>query len=56
MAVRELRHPGRSMAFVSKGNSSMIDTLTENASGERGFLDEKQLLAKLPISRRTLGN
>ena len=26
------------------------------ASGKTGFIDEKQLLAKLPISRRTLGN
>jgi len=26
------------------------------ASGETGFIDEKRLLAKLPISRRTLGN
>src|SRR5256886_12735696 len=25
-------------------------------SNETGFIDEKQLLAKLPISRRTLGN
>ena len=30
--------------------------LTEKASGEPAFMDEKQLLAKLPISRRTLGN
>jgi hypothetical protein len=28
----------------------------QTASGETGFIDEKQLLAKLPISRRTLGN
>jgi len=33
-----------------------MDDLTENASGERAFMDEKQLLTKLPISRRTLGN
>jgi hypothetical protein len=25
-------------------------------TGEGGFIDEKQLLARLPISRRTLGN
>ena len=30
--------------------------LTENRSGGRAFMDEKQLLTKLPISRRTLGN
>ena len=33
-----------------------MDDLTENTSGERAFMDEKQLLTKLPISRRTLGN
>jgi hypothetical protein len=35
-------------------NGGMAD-LTENASGERAFMDEKELLTKLPISRRTLG-
>ena len=33
-----------------------IDDPTEKASGERAFMDEKQLLVRLPISRRTLGN
>jgi hypothetical protein len=33
-----------------------MDALTERTSGESAFMDEKQLLAKLPISRRTLGN
>lgn len=28
----------------------------DDAHGETGFIDEKQLLARLPISRRTLGN
>jgi predicted DNA-binding transcriptional regulator AlpA len=28
----------------------------QTASGQTGFIDEKQLLAKLPISRRTLFN
>lgn len=28
----------------------------QSTSAETGFLDEKQLLARLPISRRTLGN
>jgi hypothetical protein len=37
------------------GNGGM-DALTESASVEPAFMDEKQLLAKLPISRRTLGN
>ena len=35
-------------------NGGMAD-LAENASGERAFMDEKELLTKLPISRRTLG-
>ncbi len=30
--------------------------LNQTPSGEAGFIDEKRLLAKLPISRRTLGN
>ena len=29
---------------------------SQTASGETGFIDEKQLLARLPISRGTLGN
>jgi hypothetical protein len=29
---------------------------SRTASNESGFIDEKQLLAKLPISRRTLGS
>jgi hypothetical protein len=29
---------------------------TENESGGPGFITEKQLLARLPVSRRTLGN
>ncbi|MGD0614966.1 MAG: hypothetical protein ABSA69_05935 [Verrucomicrobiota bacterium] len=28
----------------------------QKASGHAGFIDEKQLLARLPISRRTPGN
>jgi hypothetical protein len=42
--------PGRALP-----NEGMAD-LTENVSGKRGFMDEKELLRKLPISRRTLGN
>jgi hypothetical protein len=38
------------------GLNGGLDGLTEKASGEPAFMDEKQLLAKLPISRRTLGN
>jgi len=37
------------------GLNGGMDDLTENASGERAFMDEKELLTKLPISRRTLG-
>ena len=29
---------------------------SQGISNETGFIDEKQLLARLPISRRTLGN
>jgi hypothetical protein len=29
---------------------------TENESGGPGFITERQLLARLPVSRRTLGN
>jgi predicted site-specific integrase-resolvase len=33
----------------------MITTTQQNApSGETGFIDEKQLLKRLPVSRRTL--
>jgi hypothetical protein len=32
-----------------------MNDLTENESGERAFMDEKELLTKLPISLRTLG-
>jgi len=28
----------------------------QTSAGEAGFIDQKQLLARLPISRRTLGN
>ena len=41
--------PGRVLPNVG------MDDLTGNASGERAFMDEKELLTKLPISRRTLG-
>jgi hypothetical protein len=33
-----------------------VNDSIENSSGEPGFIDEKELLARLPISRRTLGN
>jgi hypothetical protein len=33
-----------------------LDDSSEKASGERAFLSEKELLTKLPISRRTLAN
>ena len=36
-------------------NGRMSD-LNENGNDGPGFMNEKQLLAKLPISRRTLGN
>jgi hypothetical protein len=37
-------------------NSEQTDFPTTGPPGETGFIDEKQLLAKLPISRGTLSN
>jgi predicted DNA-binding transcriptional regulator AlpA len=37
-------------------NTSMNSEPKQTPSGEAGFIDEKQLLTKLPISRRTLFN
>jgi hypothetical protein len=37
-------------------NSEQTNFSTAGPSGEAGFIDEKRLLTKLPISRRTLGN
>jgi excisionase family DNA binding protein len=35
-------------------NAAMNSEPKQTSSSEAGFIDEKQLLAKLPISRRTL--
>jgi hypothetical protein len=56
---RQLRGGAKVEAAIIPGRACLNgskDDLTENASGERAFMDEKQLLTKLPISRRTLGN
>jgi len=37
-------------------SSEQTEFPTAGPSGETGFIDEKTLLAKLPISRRSLGN
>jgi hypothetical protein len=37
-------------------NSEQTDPSTAGPPGETGFINEKHLLARLPISRRTLGN
>jgi hypothetical protein len=37
-------------------NAAMNSESKQTPSGEAGFIDEKQLLVKLPISRRTLFN
>jgi hypothetical protein len=37
-------------------NSEETEFSTAGPSGQTGFIDEKTLLAKLPISRRSLGN
>jgi len=36
-------------------NSEQTDFSTAGLPGETGFFDEKRLLARLPVSRRTLG-
>jgi hypothetical protein len=36
-------------------NSEQTEFPTAGPSGETGFIDEKGLLARLPVSRRTLG-
>ena len=45
--------PRASSDVRENGNGSEPN---QTASAETGFIDEKQLLARLPISRRTLGN
>ena len=37
-------------------NSEQTDVSTAGPPGDIGFIDEKRLLARLPVSRRTLGN
>ena len=37
-------------------NSERTEFPTAGLPGETGFIDEKTLLARLPVSRRTLGN
>ena len=37
-------------------DSGIRDEQSQTPAGEVGFIDEKQLLARLPVSRRTLGN
>jgi len=49
---------GKSRVAAAKMTQQMPGGMTDwtkNASGERAFMDEKELLTKLPISRRTLG-
>jgi len=56
---RELPGGAKIEAAIIPGRESLnggMDDLTESVRGGRAFMDEKQLLAKLPISRRTLGN
>ena len=48
--------PRVAFAKMTRQMSGGMADLTEKASGERAFMDEKELLTKLPISRRTLGN
>jgi hypothetical protein len=37
-------------------NAGAFAKQNQTPAGEGGFIDEKQLLARLPVSRRTLGN
>jgi hypothetical protein len=37
-------------------NSEQTDVSTARPPGETGFIDEKRLLVRVPVSRRTLGN
>jgi hypothetical protein len=56
---RELPGGAKVEAAIIRGRAGLnggIDALAEKANGGPAFMDEKQLLAKLPISRRTLGN
>jgi predicted DNA-binding transcriptional regulator AlpA len=41
---------------TSRTPPSSLDALENGARGEPNFINEKQLLARLPISRRTLFN
>jgi hypothetical protein len=50
---------GKSRVAVAKMTQQLpggMDDFGGTATGERAFMDEKELLGKLPISRRTLGN
>jgi hypothetical protein len=56
---RELSRGARIASVLVPGRVGLSGGMEDrggNASGDQGFMDEKQLLAKLPISRRTLGN
>jgi hypothetical protein len=53
---RQLTGGAKNEAAIPPGGASMgMEDLTGNPIGEGGFMDEKELLTKLPISRRTLG-
>jgi hypothetical protein len=41
------------LADLSSAQSRVVDLDYASQTGETGFINEKQLLAKLPISRRT---
>ena len=43
------------LAHSDAREHDLRDELYQTPPGEAGFIDEKRLLAKLPISRRTLG-
>jgi hypothetical protein len=51
LSVSRMTHGG-----VGVLESGMSSEPNQTLPSETGFIDEKRLLAKLPVSRRTLGN
>jgi len=47
---------GEQKDFLRVTSPASLDALENSVRGEPGFIDEKQLLVRLPVSRRTLGN
>jgi hypothetical protein len=54
--MRSERKDYLSVTQMPRRDDSQNSEPNQTASSETGFIDEKQLLARLPISRGTLGN